>query len=367
MTKICPNKMRFEKANETLKRRKADYLLITQSASVRYFCGFVSSNAALLYSPNERFLFTDSRYKTSAQNFCEAQGWKFIEAKQSEFAKKISKILKKGSKLLFQDNYLSVAEFERYQKDFKALRIKFISGGGEIDGLFCVKTDEELNFMEQAAQIADKSSEKWLKKLRAGISEFEAARLLDVITLQNGSEKTAFDTIVLFGENCALPHGVPSKKRLLRNGDFILYDFGCVVEGFCSDMTRTVCFGEAKSEDRNIYEAVLDAQKKGLAAVKAGVKAKDIDKVVRDSVKEAGFGEYFKHATGHSIGLCVHENPSVNGKNESVLQSGTVITVEPGIYIPDRVGVRIEDTVVVQDKDCKIITNTAKDFICIKT
>ncbi|MCL2844940.1 MAG: Xaa-Pro peptidase family protein [Chitinivibrionia bacterium] len=355
---------RFEKANLLLKKHKADYLLITDSISVRYFSGFVSSNVALLYSHKKRFLFTDSRYKTSAEIFCENHDWKFIEAKQNEFAEKLIEFAEIGANLLFQDNYMSVSEFEYYKKTVKN-GINFIPCGSEIDEVFYVKTEKEAEHIKQAANIADKSYQEWTYKLRAGISEFEAARLLDIITLQNGSEKVAFDTIVLFGENCALPHGVPSRERMLKDGDFILCDFGCTVNGLCSDMTRTVCFGANKEEHRKIYEVVAKAQNIGVANVKAGIKAKEIDKIVRNTIKDLSFGEYFKHSTGHSIGLRVHERPALNSKDETVLQNGMVITVEPGIYIPEKIGVRIEDTVIVGDNGCKIITDTTKDFRCI--
>lgn len=355
---------RFEKANILLKKHNADCILITDSVSARYFSGFVSSNAALLYSPKERFLLTDARYKTSAEIFCKNHDWKFIEAKQNEFAQKLVEVVSKGANLLFQDNYLPVSEFEHYKKTVKK-GIKFIPCGNDIDEIFYAKTKEETEFIKQAARIADKSFEEWLPKLRTGMSEFEAARLLDIITLQNGSEKLAFDTIVLFGENCALPHGVASRERMLKNGDFILCDFGCSINGFCSDMTRTLCFGEEQDEHRKIYEIVLQAQKIGIENVKAGVKVKDIDKIVRDNIKDLGFGDYFKHSTGHSIGLRVHENPALNSKNEAVLQSGMFITIEPGIYIPDKIGVRIEDTVQVLETACEIITNTTKNFRCI--
>jgi len=355
---------RFEKANILLKKHSADSVLITDSISARYFSGFVSSNVALLYSPKERFLFTDARYKTNAEIFCEANGWKFIETKQNEFAEKLIEIAKKGAKLLFQDNYLPVSEFEHYKKAAKN-SINFIPCGSEIDEIFYVKTETEIAFIKQAAKIADKSFEEWLPKLQSGMSEFEAARLLDIITLQSGSEKVAFDTIVLFGENCALPHGVPSHERKLKDGDFILCDFGCTIKGFCSDMTRTVCFGKENDEYRKIYDVVLQAQKAGVENVKAGVKAKEIDDIVRETIKNASFGEYFKHSTGHSIGLRIHEKPALNSKSETVLQSGMFITIEPGIYIPDKIGVRIEDTVQVLECGCEKITNTTKLFRCI--
>jgi len=356
---------RFEKALDLLKKHNGDYILITDEVSVRYLSGFLSSNVVLLFNAEQgrKFLFTDFRYKTSAENFCKANGWNFVEVKQGKFAEKINGVIEKNTKILFQDDKLSVAEFNSYKKNLE--NVELIPAGKGIGAIFYEKTAEEISLIKKAAEISDISFENWLEKLEIGMSEFEAARTLDVICLQNGSEKAAFDTIVLFGENTAFPHGIPSRGRKLQKGDFVLCDFGSVIDGFCSDMTRTVCFGEPKAEHKKIYEIVLQAQSIGVENVKAGVKAKDIDEKVRGFIKNAGYGDYFGHGTGHSVGLCVHENPAVSGKNETILQAGMVITIEPGIYVPDVVGVRVEDMIVVGEKSCEIITKTAKNFLTL--
>jgi Xaa-Pro aminopeptidase len=313
----------------------------------------------LLYSPKLKFLLTDFRYKTKALNFCEKENWVFVEIKNGEFCKEIDKILKKTSDLIIQDNFLTLEKFEEYKKNIKNVS-KFISAGKEIEALFFAKTDNEINSIKQAAKIGDISIKEWHLLLREGISEFDAARHLDIITLKNGSEKPAFDTIVLFGENSALPHGTPSKTRMLRKGDFILSDFGCVVDGFCSDMTRTFCFGKPEKKHIEIYDIVFEAQKIGVETLKAGIKASDVDKKVRDFIKSKGFGENFGHGTGHSVGLRIHENPAINSRSETVLQKGMVVTIEPGIYVENLVGVRIEDMAVVGENSCEIISKTEK-------
>jgi len=350
---------RFEKADGLIEKFNADYVLISDCESARYFSGFDSSNVFLLYSQKQKFLLTDFRYKTKAESFC--NDWKFIEIKNGEVCKEIDKILKKPAKLIIQDNFMPVERFEFYKKNIKNVS-QFIFGGKEIDSFFFVKTQEEINSIKQAAKIGDTSIKEWFSQLKEGISEFEAARLLDIITLKNGSEKPAFDTIALFGENSALPHGTPSKDRSLKKGDFVLCDFGCTMDGFCSDMTRTVCFGKPKTEHQKIYEIVFEAQKIGAETIKAGMKAKDIDKKVRDFIEKNGFKENFGHGTGHSVGLRIHENPALNKTDETVLQAGMVVTVEPGIYIPGIVGVRIEDMAVIGESSCEIITKTAKMF-----
>ncbi|MDR0305194.1 MAG: aminopeptidase P family protein [Chitinispirillales bacterium] len=353
---------RFEKANILLKKFNADYILINGGFAARYFSGFHSSNVFLLYSPEQKFLLTDFRYKTKASDFCEKENWEFIEIKNGEFCKGIDKIIKKSSKLLIQDNVLTLENFEIYKKNIKNV-LKFIPAGKEINALFYIKTENERNSIKQAAKIGDISFSQWCLQIKEGMSEFEAAQLLNIITLQNGSEKSAFDTIVLFGENSSFPHGVPSKTKILKKGDFILSDFGCTVDGFCSDMTRTICFGEPKREHVEIYNIVFEAQKIGLDAVKAGVKANEADKKIRDFIAGKGFGENFGHGSGHCIGLNVHENPALNTRDETILEEGMILTIEPGIYIPSIVGVRIEDMVIVGEKSCEIITKTAKNFI----
>jgi Xaa-Pro aminopeptidase len=348
------------KAKNTLAKHSADYILITDSVSVRYFSGFSSSNAALLISADaqEKYLFTDFRYKTLAQNFCAANGYTFIEARHAEFPQKINSVLRKNAIILFQSNYFTVEECEFYKK--KIANALFIRAADEIDEIFYEKTPAEINSLRKAAETADISFAQWLPKLACGMSEFEAARMLDIICMQNGSEKASFDTIVLFGEHAALPHGVPSRDRKLSEGDFILCDFGCVIDGFGSDMTRTVCFGEARPADKKIYEIVLAAQLIGLKAVKAGAVACEIDKKVRDYIAGAGYGDKFGHGTGHSVGLRIHENPAINKNDKTILTAGMVVTVEPGIYIEGSVGVRIEDLVVVGEESCEILSKTTK-------
>lgn len=348
---------RFEKAQNLLKKYNADYILITDSISARYFSGFSSSNVLLLYSTNEKLLFTDFRYKTYAEDFCKKNGWKNIDEKLNDFLKK-NPI---NAKVLFQDDFMSIKDFNSYKEIFK--NCELIPAGEEINTIFYEKTSSEINSIKKSAQIADISFIEWQKRLTLGITEFEAARILDIICLQNGSEKSAFDTIVLFGENSALPHGVPSRTRKLKENDNILCDFGCVTDGFGSDMTRTIVFGKSTNLIKDVYSAVLEAQIIGVESVKAGIRACDIDKIVRDFLKSKAFTDEFGHSTGHSVGLRIHEKPAISQKDETVLQTGMVITIEPGVYIPDKFGIRIEDTVVVTENGCEIITKTTKNFM----
>jgi Xaa-Pro aminopeptidase len=192
--------------------------------------------------------------------------------------------------------------------------------------------------------------------------EFEAAQLLEDRCRKYGSEKPSFDTIVLFGNRTALPHGRPSDARL-KKGEWVLCDFGCTLDGFCSDMTRTFVMGKATQRQKKIYDIVLRAQENGRAAVSAGVKACEVDKACRRVISDAGYGNLFGHATGHGVGLRIHEKPRISKNDNTILRNGTVITIEPGIYSPAFGGVRIEDMVVVRDNGCEVITNAPRDLI----
>jgi Xaa-Pro aminopeptidase len=220
--------------------------------------------------------------------------------------------------------------------------------------------------MRQAARIGDRAFDDLRRRIRTGMTEKETAMLLEDRCRKHGSEKPSFDTIVLFGRRAALPHGRPSDVGL-KSGDWVLCDFGCTVNGFCSDMTRTFVMGKAAARQKKIYDIVLRAQENGKAAVTAGAKACDVDKACRRVISNAGYGKLFGHATGHGVGLRIHEKPRIGKNDNTILRKGTVITVEPGIYSPEFGGVRIEDMVVVRDNGCEVITNAprlieAQDF-----
>ncbi len=227
-----------------------------------------------------------------------------------------------------------------------------------------IKSKEEIGFIKQAQAITDKAFTHILNYIKSGVTEREIALELEFFMRKQGSEGVAFDTIAVSGKNSSLPHGVPTDKSL-ENGDFLTMDFGAKLGGYCSDMTRTVAIGSVSEEQKMVYDTVLDAQISALKVLKAGKICKDIDKIARDIINKAGFEGAFGHGLGHSVGLEIHENPALNTRDETVLKSGMIMTVEPGIYLEDKFGVRIEDMVLITSKGIENLTVSPKELIIL--
>lgn len=349
---------RLSLARELLSQLGYDALLITDTIEATYLCGFKASHIALIVQDKSATLITDFRYAEAAQAHCELYPeWSFRQMESSLF-ETIAKILKKCSSIGFQDTYLTVAQYSLLQNELPLPA--FHPAGKEITNLFSTKTEAEISAIERAANIADQAYEKLLPNLQVGISEYDTAQKLDAIAQNLGSETPSFNTIVLFGERSALPHGTPSKKRLLNAGDWVLIDFGCTIDGFCSDMTRTAVFGKASPEQRELYATVLKAQTAGKEHTKAGIQAREADAVVRDIIEKAGYGEAFGHGTGHGVGRRIHEVPALNKKNETILKEGMAVTIEPGVYLPGFGGVRIEDLVVITTNGIQCLSKTPR-------
>lgn len=353
---------RLKSVLNCLKANKCTYLLITEPEDVEYISGFRSSNAAVLISVKEKLLFSDFRYKSSAEHFLKRNPeWKFVLAKESLYSS-ITEYFKPGDVVGFQSDILSVDSFTKLKKSAKKVTFEPLSG--TISGLFVSKSAKEIQCMSNAAAIADKSFKELLSVIKPEMTEIEAARKLELFCLQNGSEGPSFETIVLSGPHSALPHGKPANNKL-GSGKFVLIDFGCKYKGFCSDMTRTFAIGSASSQMKKIYSTVLDAQLLACKNARAGLFCDHLDNVARDVIAAAGFGEHFGHALGHGVGLKIHEQPRVSPHTHVLLEAGSVVTIEPGIYIPGFGGVRIEDMVVLSDKKADIITSTPKELLIL--
>jgi len=227
-----------------------------------------------------------------------------------------------------------------------------------------IKKPDELLAIMEAQAIGDACFTHILDYIRPGMSEKQVAEEINRTLLALGAEKIAFETICVSGENGDQPHGVPS-DRIIRNWDLVTMDFGAVVRGYCGDMTRTIGIGDLSDEMRQAYKLVLDAQEAGLAACKAGIRCADVDRVCRDMIAEAGFGEYFVHGTGHGVGREVHEAPTLNAKSDEILKAYMPVTVEPGIYVPGRYGIRIEDLAIITDFGIINATKSRKDLIIV--
>ncbi len=346
-----PNRLRA--LRRLMRSRDCTHLLVSDVVDVRYASGFDSSNAFIVLTPDASLLCSDFRYRQALDRHCRrTPPWQPVVIMESDFSF-LRRFVPAGSRLGLQSN---VVTLDRYEKLKKALsRVRMIRLGTSVSDMFQVKTAAELRTMARSAHIGCAALRRVLERLRVGMTEREIRDMLDEQCGALGSERPAFETIVLFGRRSALPHGTPSNAKL-RRGDFVLFDFGCVVRGFCSDMTRTFVMGRASETQRQVYDTVRRAQRQARARVRAGVRASVVDDAARRVIEQAGYGEQFGHATGHGVGYRIHEAPRVSSRTSSKLRSGCVVTVEPGIYIPSLGGVRIEDSVCVTPGGARILT-----------
>jgi Xaa-Pro aminopeptidase len=351
---------RLTSVKRLLRLKKCSHILLTDSIDVEYLCGFRSSSVFALLSARENILLSDFRYKEAALAFCAANSqWRFIQTTENDFSI-LRGLCPVGSVIGFESSEISVDRFDALRK--KLNKRKFVKLADSLENIFAVKEKFEISSMRKAAHIGDEALKRTLRYLKTGVSEKEIALRLEEECRACGSEKPSFDTIMLFGARSALPHGKPSDARL-KNGDFVLCDFGCTVNGFASDMTRTVVFGKAGLRQKEIHGIVLDAQKHAKDFVREAVAARDVDKCARDLIGKAGNAQWFGHATGHGVGRRIHEPPRISRTNTGLLKNNMVITVEPGIYIPGFGGVRIEDMVVVGPAGGRALTNAPRNLI----
>lgn len=346
----------------SLLEQDTDGLLLTSRYSRHYGAEFdIAEGVAIVTKAGCRY-FTDSRYIESAQN--NIRGFQVMETNRANpFAKLINEAIAEFGveKLGFEDNYLTVAEYEQFRAELKA---ELIPMGAKIAGFRGVKEEWELDRIRQAQAITDKAFEEVLPRIKAGMTEKQLQAELIYCLYKNGGEGLAFDPIVVSGPNTSLPHGVAG-DRVICEGDFITMDFGALLGGYCADMTRTVALGYATEEMRKVYDTVLAAQLAGIAQTKAGVTGSQIDAAARKVITDAGYGAYFGHGYGHSLGMEVHEPPNCNPAGEVAMQPGMITSAEPGIYLPGKFGVRIEDLVIFTADGCENITQSPKNLIIL--
>lgn len=357
--------MRKEVEEKIFQSGEVEAVLLTSPANMRYVAGFTGEGYVYL-SKKQRVVVTDSRYTIAAKAEC--QGFSVVEwGKEGYFVPLISCIQKEKelSCLGIEDESMTLSLYRKLQKqltkdDCGSVELKEV--GQKISELRQVKTREEQDILRQAEAIGDRAFAKVLPHLQPGVSEKQVAAWLEFYMKEEGAEGFSFDTIAASGEHSAMPHAVPTDK-VLAEGDFLTMDFGCLYRGYCSDMTRTVVIGQASDKQREIYDTVLRAQKTALRGIRPGMTGKEIDALARDVIVDAGYGEYFGHALGHSVGLEIHESPNFSAKEKTVIQPGMVITVEPGIYVEGIGGVRIEDVVIITEDGCENITHSPKELM----
>ena len=340
-----------------------DCAIITDDTDRRYFTGMKSSAGTLVVFSEAAYLIIDSRYIEKARKTvigCEV-------ILQNRLFDQINALIEKHEAVKASVNTakITVAEFESLSAKISCELDNSEELADTVRNIRALKRGEEIECMIAAQRIAEDGLSRMFDFVKPGITEQEIRLELDFYMLSHGAEALSFDTIALTGKNTSMPHGVPGSDKVCP-GDFVLLDFGAVVNGWHSDMTRTFCVGEPSEEMRKVYDTVLQAQLAGIAAVREGISASELDGVARKVITDAGYGEYFGHSLGHGVGMDIHEPPFASPSSKEVLASDMVVTVEPGIYLPDRFGVRIEDFVVVREDGCFNMTNAPKELIVLQ-
>lgn len=339
-------------------------VLLTSPANMRYVAGFTGEGYVYL-SRQKKMVVTDSRYTIAAREQCpdyDVQEW----GREGYYAPLLFCLQQEAvDRLGIEDEVLTLSTYQKLRQQMKKadlLSLSLVELGQQVSDLRQVKTSAEMEKLRQAEAIGDRAFQKVLDRLEVGMTEKQVAAWLEFYMKEEGAEGFSFDTIAASGLHSAMPHAVPTDKRL-ENGDFLTMDFGCLYQGYCSDMTRTVVMGRANAKQREVYETVLRAQETALQGIRPGMTGREIDSLAREVITKAGYGKCFGHSLGHSVGLEIHERPNFSPKEETVIRPGMVITVEPGIYIEGFGGVRIEDVVILTENGCENITHSPKNLI----
>lgn len=343
-----------------LKDRGLDAIVVSDPYNMRHISGFRGGEGYVYVSGGRSVIITDSRY-TEAADLEKKEGFEVIDGKRSEF-----ELLKEFAaadcavNIGFEDLFVTYADYRSLKE--KCGFENMTPLGGSLNARRSVKTEEELAYLRKAEAIGDRAFELVLEYLKPGVTELQVAAYLEYAMKNAGASGLGFETIVASGPNSSMPHAVPGNRKLAE-GDFVTMDFGCNYEGYCSDMTRTVVIGRANDRQKEIYNVVLEAQLAAIAAIKAGVIGCDIHKIAADIIAKAGYGEYFGHGLGHSVGLFIHEDPMFSPRVKDAVPEGAVITVEPGIYVPGFGGVRIEDMGAVTKDGYDNFAHSPKELI----
>ena len=343
---------RVEKLRNSIDDHTA--VFISGQANILYYSGFTSEDAFLIISHDKAVIITDSRYTIQAK--IQSPDFELIDISCG-----ITEILKQfPENIWYEEDELTVGQFNQIVSENK----NFIPRQSEISFFRKFKDEYEINKIRQAEQIGDAAFSHILDYIKVGMTETEIALELEFFMRKQGASGLSFETIAASGVRSCMPHGTATDKKI-ENGDFLTLDFGCIFEGYCSDMTRTVAIGSVSEKQKEIYDTVLKAQTTALSEISVGKKCCDIDKTARNIIKDAGYGEYFGHGLGHSVGIMIHEAPTLSTRCIELISEGNTLTVEPGIYIPDLFGVRIEDLVAVHNGKVENLTSSPKELIIL--
>jgi Xaa-Pro aminopeptidase len=350
----------FKRVQDILKKLSIDAVLISNGNNMRYISGFAGATGYLYISEKRHAVVTDFRYTIQAE--MEAEGYEVITIGNGGYVEAINDILRSEhvGRLGFEAEDMLYADYSKLKEklDLKEL----VPIGNEITRLRRIKSPKELEYIEKAEAIGDQVFTEILNFIKPGMTELEVAARIEYLLKVSGAQGLSFPAIVASGINSSMPHAVPSYKKI-ENGDFLTMDFGCIYEGYCSDMTRTIVVGKASDKQKEVYDTVLKAQLAALDFLKAGYQGKEVDKVARDIIYNAGYEGCFGHGLGHSVGLFIHENPRLSQLEEDIIEAGMIETVEPGIYMKGFGGVRIEDLVVVTEDGNVNYTHSDKKLI----
>ena len=346
-----------------LVEKDLDALLITDENNQRYAAGFPFTDGAVLVTRERAYLITDSRYIEAAEKAADENvSVQLFDGQHPLMSRLLAALRENGvQRLAAEEQKLSHGAWTAYQK---RLGMELLPSQDILSTLRASKNEEEIACMIRAQRISEAALAETLPLIKPGMTEKEVAAELVYRMLRHGSEGNSFDPIVVTGKKTSMPHGVPGDE-VIREGDFVTMDFGSLSGGYCSDMTRTVAVGSATEEMKNIYAIVLKAQLAGIAAARAGIPGKVIDGAARKVIEDAGYGPYFGHGFGHSLGLDIHEAPNANPRGEALMAENDVCSAEPGIYLPGRFGVRIEDVMVLRADGAEVITKAPKDELII--
>ena len=351
----------FENIAAALKGRGLDAMLVTSDPGEFYAVGFRGEGAALI-TPDKTWYYTDSRYIEAARQLISGAEV-ILWTAGNGFREQIAALVKAHGvvKLGFEEEFMSVSSHTAWTK---AVEAQFVPASELLTTLRQVKDAGELAAMREAQRVTDEALLEILNFIKPGLTESEVAARLTYIMARKGAERNSFDPIVACGANGSKPHAVPG-PAVIQSGQFVTMDFGCVVHGYCSDMTRTVAVGQHTEEMELVYNTVLCAQLAGIAAAHAGVTGKEVHEAGAKVIADAGYGEYFGHGFGHSLGIEIHENPGFHLRNDKPIPAGALLSAEPGIYLPGKFGVRIEDVIMLTEGGCIDITHSPKQLIIL--